>query len=275
MMEQKEVRSADDDLASIMDLLATSVERHRIETINKVRDALHNVQAVFEEVQAELGGALTLAQTGFALDGEIGRNTLLWNRVGTGETLLSTTYEIIPTGDELILRMSGEPIYRGSQTAPEYGEAFRTVVRSWVLARINSVLSNPDALPPEADLFLEVRPHSTLQTAAEDALRTGKHILAFVYDPAQSKRGRLRYGLMYFLQNRRTRDVINAAFITALVPLAQLASISNILDHTSMEESRWVVLDSNLKPLEHAVIYANAQEGERIVSDLAKRYRGG
>jgi serine/threonine-protein kinase len=80
---------------------------------------------------------------------------------------------------------------------------------------------------------------------------------------------------MYFLQNRRTRDVINAAFITALVPLAQLASISNILDHTSMEESRWVVLDSNLKPLEHAVIYANAQEGERIVSDLAKRYRGG
>ena len=35
-----------------------------------------------------------------------------------------------------------------------------------------------------------------------------------------------------------------------------------------MESSRWVVFDVNLAPLEQAVIYANAQEGERIAIDL-------
>ena len=41
-----------------------------------------------------------------------------------------------------------------------------------------------------------------------------------------------------------------------------------------METSRWVVLDADLNLLEQNVIYANAQEGERIATDLAQRYIG-
>jgi eukaryotic-like serine/threonine-protein kinase len=39
-----------------------------------------------------------------------------------------------------------------------------------------------------------------------------------------------------------------------------------------MEQARWVVMDQQMQPLEQAVIYANPQEAERIIEDLAKRY---
>jgi eukaryotic-like serine/threonine-protein kinase len=59
------------------------------------------------------------------------------------------------------------------------------------------------------------------------------------------------------------------------VPLAAIAAVSEILKQQSMEESRWVVLDQRLSPLEQQVIYANPQEAERIVGELAERYPAG
>mgnify|MGYP003461692929 CR=1 FL=1 len=63
----------------------------------------------------------------------------------------------------------------------------------------------------------------------------------------------------------------SGAFVSALVPLVQLAEVSDILKHASMETSRWVVLDASLNALEQAVIYANAQQAEQIMDDLVKR----
>ncbi len=266
-------KSADDDLASILEVLDTSAERRRVQSVMQLSDAVQRVYEVFSQVQASLGGALTLSQTAFTVDEQSGRNTLFWRRAGSGDTLLSTSYEIVTTGDEFVVRMSGETVFRTSQSAPNYGDAFHEAVRAWVLARIRLVVSDPNVLPPEADLFVEVRPCATFEDAAAEAQKTDRHILAFVYDPAQAARGRLRYGLMYFLQSRRTRDTMNGAFVTALVPLSQMVAISDMLNDVSMEQSRWVVLDSALQPVEQAVIYANAQEGERIVADLARRYR--
>ena len=93
-----------------------------------------------------------------------------------------------------------------------------------------------------------------------------------MYDPSQSERGQLAHGLRYFLENRRTRDTMNAAFVTALVPLAQIAEVSDVLDGQSMERSRWVVLDADLHPLEQQVIHANGEGGESSMLALADRY---
>ena len=133
-------------------------------------------------------------------------------------------------------------------------------------------ISDPDALPPEADIFEEFKPHARLTDAVEEARRTGRNILAFVYDPAQKERGRLQHGLGYFLQNLRTRETINAAFIIALVQLSQVSARSNALNGKSMESSRWIIFNAALEPLKQSVIYANPQEGERIALELAKRY---
>ena len=132
-----------------------------------------------------------------------------------------------------------------------------------------------NALPPEAEIFGEFKPLTRLSDAIEEARRTGRNILAFVYDPTQKERGRLQHGLGYFLQNRRTRETINAAFIVALVGLSQVSARSNALKGQSMESSRWIIFNADLESLEQAVIYANAREGERTALDRAKRYGAG
>ena len=102
--------------------------------------------------------------------------------------------------------------------------------------------------------------------------RTGRNILAFVYDPTQEQRGRLQHCLSYFLENRKTRETINGAFAVALVPLSQMAAVTTILKRESMERSRWIVFDQDLVPIEHNVIKANPQEGESVALDLEKLY---
>jgi serine/threonine-protein kinase len=124
----------------------------------------------------------------------------------------------------------------------------------------------------EAEHFRETPPHGNLIAAGEAAQSAGKHVMAFVYDPSQAERGKLAYCLRNFLETRRTRDAMNAAFVTALVPLSQVRDATDVLDGQSMETSRWVAFDADLRPLEQNVIYANGQEGERIVLALADRY---
>ena len=275
MQDQPPGSSIDEDLAALREALDTSANRRLTETIAKLSDALRRVQQVFNQVQQSLGGSLLISQTGHMVTGERGQNTLLWSRQGSTDRILSVTYEFVPAGEELVLRMSGETVYRTDLAEPSYGDDFQSAVRTWLAARLRAVLSDPNALAPEAELFREFKPYGSLAAAAVEAGRRNCAILAFVYDPTQPERGKLRWGLTYFLQNRRTRDIMNGAFVTALVPLAAIVALSEILNQQSMEESRWVVLDQKLRPLEQKVIYANPQEAERTVSELAGRYAPG
>ena len=275
MQDQPPGSSIDEDLAALREALDTSANRRLTETIAKLSDALRRVQQVFNQVQQSLGGSLLISQTGHMVTGERGQNTLLWSRQGSTDRILSVTYEFVPAGEELVLRMSGETVYRTDLAEPSYGDDFQSAVRTWLAARLRAVLSDPNALVPEAELFREFKPYGSLAAAAVEAGRRNCAILAFVYDPTQPERGKLRWGLTYFLQNRRTRDIMNGAFVTALVPLAAIVALSEILNQQSMEESRWVVLDQKLRPLEQKVIYASPQEAERTVSELAGRYAPG
>src|SRR5690606_9993401 len=131
--------------------------------------------------------------------------------------LLSVTCELVPVGEELLLKMAHEPVYRTGLSAPDFGEGFKAAVRAWVAARLRAALSYSNALPTEAALFGEIAPKSTLDAAADEAQRRQRPILAFVYDADQPKRGKLQWSLSYFLQNKRTRTRMNEAFVTALV----------------------------------------------------------
>jgi len=275
MQDQPPGSSADEDLAALREVLDTNANRRLTATIAKLSDALRKVQQVFDQVRQSIGGNLSISQTGWVVTGESGRNTLYWSRQGSTDRILSVTYEIMPAGEELLLRMSGETVYRTELAEPVYGDEFQNTVMAWLAGRLRTALTDPNALPPESDIFRENRPFGSLKAAAEEAVRRNRAILAFVYDPTQPERGKLRWALDYFLQNRRTRDIMNGAFVTALVPLAAIAAISEILTHQSMEESRWVVLDQQLCPLDQQVIYANPQEAERIVGELADRYAAG
>ena len=273
MMKNHEAgHSTEDDLKAILDVVDTAPERRRVETTKRLGDALQQVRRVHNEVKESFRGGLGLGQTGHGIDAEVGMITLFWVRPGSNDRVMSTTCEAREVGDELIIRMSGETIFRTPIASPRYGDEFQQMVRAWLLTRIRIAISDPDALPPEAELFGEFKPLARLTDAVEKARRTGRNILAFVYDPAQKERGRLQHGLGYFLQNRRTRETINAAFIVALVRLSEVLANSNALKGQSMESSRWIILNADLELLEQAVIKANPQEGEKIALDLAKRY---
>ncbi|MFD2837835.1 hypothetical protein ACFS3C_18565 [Azotobacter vinelandii] len=276
MQDQPPSSSADENLAVIRELLDTDANRRLRATIAKLSDALRMVQQVFNQVQKNPSAAIcrSVRPTGmFPAKGV--KNTLFWSRQGSTDRILSVTCESVPAGEELLLRMSGETVYRTDLAQPDFGDDFQDAVRTWLAARLLAVLSDPNALPSEADIFQEIRPFGSLEAAAVEAGRRNCSILAFVYDPTQPERGKLRWALDYFLRNRRTRDIMNGAFVTVLVPLAAIAAVSEILKQQSMEQSRWVVLNQQLRPLEQQVICANAQEAERIVSVLAERYAAG
>lgn len=275
MQTQPPNPSADEDLAALREVLNTSADRRLTATVTKLSDALRKVQQVFNLLQQAIGGNLSIGQTGWVVTGESGQNTLFLSRQGSTDRLLSVTYEFLPAGEELILRMSGETVYRTDLAEPDYGDDFQNAIRTWLAARLRAALGDANALPPEADIFREIRPFGSLEEAAVEAGRRDRLILAFIYDPTQPERGKLRWALDYFLQNRRTRDTMNGAFVTALVPLAGISAVSEILKQQSMEESRWVVLDQRLRPLEQRVICANAQEAERVVGELAQRFVAG
>lgn len=264
--------SPDDDLAAIRGVIDTGAERRRIEAIKRFGDAVAHIGLVFQAMQEELGGAFVLSQTNQRIDADMGMTTYFWRRTIGGDPFLSTTCEALETGDEIVIRLSSETIFRTSLVAPDFGADMASAIRAWVLARMRAVLVDPDALPIEAEIFAETRPFGRLAEAAEAAATIGKHVLAFVYDPAQRERGQLAHGLRNFLENRRTRDAMNAAFVTALVPLFQAIEHTDMLDGQSMERSRWVVFDASLRALEQQVIYANGGEGERIMLELAARY---
>ena len=276
MMKDHEAgRSSEDDLKAILEVVDTAAARRRVETTKRLAEALKQVHRVHYEVQKSLRDGLGLSQTGYGIAGEVGTSTLFWQKPGSNDRVMSTTCEAREAGDEIIIRMSGETIFRTPIASPRYDDEFQQAVTAWLLARIRMAISDPDALPPEADIFGEFKPHARLTDAVEEARQTERNILAFVYDPAQKERGRLQHGLGYFLQNRRTRETINAAFIVALVQLSQVSARSNALDGQSMESSRWIIFNAALEPLEQSVIYANPQEGERIALELAKRYGAG
>ena len=225
-----------------------------------------------EDTRKSFGFPVNRSQSNWNVSGTLGRNTLGWIEPGSNEAMLSVKCEVREAGDEIVISLSGEPVFRTSTAAPRYGDPFDEVVRRWLLARLHDAVTNPDALPPEADNFLEYRPFALLKDAQAEARSSGRNILAFVYDPAQEQRGRLQHGLGYFLENRKTRDTINAAFILALVPLSQVTAVTNILETQSMERSRWIIFNPDLEPLEQAVIHANPQGGERIARDLSSRF---
>lgn len=273
MMQNPQIGSSvEDDLVALRNVLDTLANRRLTAKVAKLRDGLHRVQKVFEDVQKSIGDTLAIGQTAWSVTNERGQNTLFWTRHGSTERILVVCYELIPVGEELVLRLSGETVFRTDFENPDYGNAFLKAVQVWLVSRLRVALNDPNALPSEADSFREVKPYGSIKEASTESDRTGRHILAFVYDPSQPERGKLGWALGYFLQNRHTRDVMNGSFVTALVPLSQFAIISDILEHQSMEESRWVLLDQALRPLEQQVIYANAQEAERIMVKLAERY---
>ena len=272
MQSPERAHTDEDDLRVILEIVDTGALRRDRETRQQLSEALRQVRKVHSEVQRELRNSLGLVWGGTHLTGETGKVTLAWNKIDSDDRLGATIWEVRATGDELTFRMAGETVFRTSGTAPRFDEEFRETIRAALLKRLRESLTDPNALPPESEHFVEIAPLPRLVDAAEKAREEERNIFAFVYDPSQPGRGRLDHALRYFLRNRKTREALHAAFVVALVPLSDVSARLDILSNQSMETARWIILDFYLNPLKQEVIYANAQGAEELVLDLAKKY---
>ena len=272
MMPRAVGRSEENLLKDIRETVDTRAARRRADSHARLGEALTQVQRVHEDTRKSLGFPVNRSQSNWNVSGTLGRNTLAWIEPGCDEAMLTVKCEVQEAGDEIVVSLSGEPVFRASTAEPRYGQPFDEAIRQWLLARLHDAVTNPNALPPEADNFREYRPFGSLEDAQEEAHRTGRNIFAVVYDPTQTERGRLKHGLGYFLEYRKTRDTLNAGFVLALVPLSQVTAVTAILENEPMERSHWIVFNPDLEPLKQAVIHANPQGGERIARDLANRF---
>ena len=182
-------RSEEELLEDIRETMDTQAARRRADTHARIGKALSQIQRVHDDTRKSLGFPVNQRQSNWGISGATGRNTLGWIEPGSNEAILSVTCEVRETGDEIVISLSGEPVIRASTTAPRYDESFDEAVRRWLLARLHDAVTNPSALPPEADNFREYRPFGSLEDAQAEARRTGRNILAFVYDPTQEQRG--------------------------------------------------------------------------------------
>lgn len=142
MSTQSDSGTADDNLAAIQQFIDTEARRRMNESAKRIRFAVEGVQEVFSQVLAEFGDAFSMSQTGLSISPSKGVNTLIWSYAHNGQRVVTVTYQACEIGDELVIEMAGDNIYRTNLSDLKYGDAFKDAVRAWLLARVRSVIGD-------------------------------------------------------------------------------------------------------------------------------------
>ena len=138
-------RSREANLQAILEVVESAAERRRIQTVERLTNALRRVHDVHEALRRRFDGGLGLGQTGWSVDGRFGRCKLYWQRRGRHERISVSECEVSEVGDEIVIRISGDTVYRTPIVSPRYGDEFRTVVEEWVLADLREGLARDTA----------------------------------------------------------------------------------------------------------------------------------
>ena len=131
-------------LQDIVDALGTEAARRQAATAARLSEALKQIQLVHHEVRANLessGVPLSWSQSNWSVVEGLGRNTLGLVKPGASDSVLSVVCEAREAGDEIVIHLSGEPVYRTSINSPNYGDRFDATIRSWLLDRLHEAIT--------------------------------------------------------------------------------------------------------------------------------------
>ena len=127
-------------LHDIIEALGTEAARRQAATAARLSEALKQIQRVHREVLANLessGVPLGWSQSSWSVVKGLGRNTLGFVKPGSSDSVLSVVCEAREAGDEIVIHLSGEPVYRTPVTSPNYSDQFDATIRSWLLDRLH------------------------------------------------------------------------------------------------------------------------------------------
>ena len=125
----------------------TQASRRQEATHQRLTEAHKHVFRVFEDVQKYLrettGITLETVRHGFSGVRDTKR-TISWRRPGSEETVLSVTFDVREAGDEIVVHLSGDPVYRTSLPSPRYDERFDEAIRDELIARLDEAATNQE-----------------------------------------------------------------------------------------------------------------------------------
>ena len=131
-------------LHDIIQALGTDAARRQAATAARLSEALKQIQRMHREVLAHLessGVPLGWSQSSWSVVEGLGRNTLGFVKPGSGDRILSVICEAREAGDEIVIHLSGEPVYRTSVASPNYSDQFDATIRSWLLDRLHEAIT--------------------------------------------------------------------------------------------------------------------------------------
>ncbi len=130
-------------LQDIVEALGTEGARRQAATAERLSEALEQIQRVHHEVHANLESSevpLSCSQSNWSVVEGWGRNTLGLVKPGSSDEVLSVVCEAREAGDEIVVHLSGEPVYRTSVASPNYSDQFDATIRNWLLDRLHEAI---------------------------------------------------------------------------------------------------------------------------------------
>ena len=132
-----------DKWQDIIDALDTESARRQAATEARLNGALNQLQRVHKKVRTDLksnGVSLNWSQSNWTILDGLGRNTLAFVKPGSSDRILSVLCEAQEIGDEIVIRLSGEPVYRTSVEHPNYGDQFDVAIQGWLIDQLQKAI---------------------------------------------------------------------------------------------------------------------------------------
>ena len=134
--------SAKSLLQGIREAMNSQAAQRQEATYMRLSEALKQIYRAHGDARKTIGIALATRRSDHSIAGNVGKETLGWIRPGDDDPVLSVTYEVQEAGDEIVIQLSGDPVYRTPITSPRYGDAFDEAIREWLIDRLHEAVTN-------------------------------------------------------------------------------------------------------------------------------------
>ena len=147
MEPRAKTRSEGSQLERIREAMDAQASRRREATHQRLTEAHQHIFRVFEDVRKYLqeSTGITLATVTHGFSGvKDTKRTLSWKRPGSDDTVLSVTFDVREAGDEIVVHLSEDPVYRTSLASPRYEGPLDEAIQDELIARLDEAVTNQE-----------------------------------------------------------------------------------------------------------------------------------
>lgn len=226
--------------------------------------AYRAVDQVVQATVAELNGQFVRTQGGMQQRGASVHSNLGLAQTDNHEIRFSPRWEIDVQGSEIVVRSSSDYVFRLDAIKPDLDGDFRASARAHLLRGVRGLIEAPWRQVIYRGFF-KATPFATLREALAEAERVGRRVFVVVYDDKHRQLSKLDYALGYFMEHEATKTLIHEHFVTAII---SVSDGKQLVSGGALEVARWFLLDNQGTVLDQQDVYANPDEGLKVVSRL-------